>query len=227
MPDTKPPEPQTFMFADDGSVPNNAHLPFLVYRRAIDLIGSPDPEQVIENVFRRNGWGDMWRNGIFPYVHYHSMIHEGMGIARGRAKVRFGGNKGQEVDLSQGDVCVLPAGTGHQCLSASPDLMVIGAYPKTGKLRPLPRQQGRTRQGAGNHPARAAAGIRSGVRQAGPAAAALARLASEPAPHVRHRPAGPNSGTPSTRSMSMRATRPRTSAASPTTSRRLCAGSAA
>ena len=104
MPNTKPPEPQTFMFADDGSVPNNARLPFVLYRRAIDLIGSPDPEQVIENVFRRNGWGDMWRNGIFPYVHYHSMIHEGMGIARGRAKVRFGGNKGQEVELTQGDV---------------------------------------------------------------------------------------------------------------------------
>ena len=86
MPDTKPPKPQTFMFADDGSVPNNAHLPFVLYRRAIDLIGSPDPEQVIENVFRRNGWRDMWRNGIFPYVHHHSMIHEGMGIARGQHK---------------------------------------------------------------------------------------------------------------------------------------------
>ena len=43
MPKTKPPEPQTFMFADDGSVPNNAHLPFVLYRRAIDLIGSPAP----------------------------------------------------------------------------------------------------------------------------------------------------------------------------------------
>jgi uncharacterized protein YjlB len=126
-------EPTTFMFVDDGSVPNNPRLPFLFYRRAVDLSGTPDPEEAIEKVFRSHGWGDMWRNGIYPYVHYHSMIHEGMGVARGRAKVRFGGARGRELDLGQGDVCVLPAGTGHQCLWASPDLMVIGAYPKTGR----------------------------------------------------------------------------------------------
>jgi uncharacterized protein YjlB len=130
---TKQTEPKTFMFASDGSVPNNPHLPLLLYRSAIDLTGTPDPEAVIEKVFKENGWGDLWRNGIFPYVHYHSMIHEGMGIARGRAKVRFGGNKGQELDLMQGDVVVLPAGTGHQGLWASPDLMVIGTYPKVGR----------------------------------------------------------------------------------------------
>lgn len=130
---TKPSAPETFMFADDGSIPNNARLPFVVYRSAFDLIGTPDPETVIETVFRGNGWGDMWRNGIYPYVHYHSMIHEGMGIARGRARVRFGGNRGLEVELAQGDVALLPAGTGHQCLWHSSDLMVIGAYPKSGR----------------------------------------------------------------------------------------------
>jgi uncharacterized protein YjlB len=133
MPPTKPAEPETFLFSDDGSVPNNARLPFLVYRGAIDLTGTPDPEEVIEKVFRGNGWGGMWRNGIYGYVHYHSMIHEGMGVARGRARVRFGGNQGREVEIAQGDVAVLPAGTGHQCLWHSPDLMVIGAYPKTGR----------------------------------------------------------------------------------------------
>jgi uncharacterized protein YjlB len=130
---TKPSAPETFMFADDGSIPNNARLPFVVYRSAFDLIGTPDPETVIETVFRGNGWGDMWRNGVYPYVHYHSMIHEGMGIARGRARVRFGGNRGMEVELAQGDVALLPAGTGHQCLWHSSGLMVIGAYPKSGR----------------------------------------------------------------------------------------------
>ncbi|HVY00250.1 MAG TPA: hypothetical protein VHA55_10740 [Pseudorhodoplanes sp.] len=125
-------EPVTFLFADDGSIPNNPALPFVVLPGAIDLSGSAHPEELIEHTFARNGWGQMWRNGIFPYVHYHSTIHEGLGIARGRAKVRFGGNEGKELDLSPGDVAILPAGTGHQCLWASPDLVVIGAYPKTG-----------------------------------------------------------------------------------------------
>jgi uncharacterized protein YjlB len=126
-------EPQTLMFADDGSVPNNPRLPFVVYRGAIKLTGVLEPEKAIETMFRGHGWGNTWRNGIFPYVHYHSMIHEGLGVARGRAKVRFGGNNGAEVELMQGDICVLPAGTGHQCLWASPDLLVVGAYPPTGK----------------------------------------------------------------------------------------------
>jgi uncharacterized protein YjlB len=130
---TKPSAPQTFRFSDDGVIPNNPDLPFVVYRRAISLAGTADPEIVIERTFTAGGWGQMWRNGIYPYVHYHSMVHEVMGIARGRAKVRFGGEQGQVVDLMSGDVAVLPAGTGHQCLWAGPDLLVIGAYPKTGR----------------------------------------------------------------------------------------------
>jgi uncharacterized protein YjlB len=125
--------PETFSFADDGSVPNNPKLPFLIYRGAIDLKGSPDPEELVERTFAANRWGEMWRNGIYPYVHYHSMIHEAMGLARGRAKVRFGGNYGREIDIFAGDVCVLPAGTGHQGLWSSPDLVVVGAYPPSGK----------------------------------------------------------------------------------------------
>src|SRR5438309_1145759 len=127
----KPPAPVTAIFADDGTIPNNPALPLVLYRGGIDLAGTPDPG-VIEKTFSANGWGDMWRNGIFPYVHYHSMIHEALGVARGRAKVRFGGAAGEVLELEAGDVAVLPAGTGHQCLSATSDLCVIGAYPKRG-----------------------------------------------------------------------------------------------
>jgi uncharacterized protein YjlB len=130
---TNPSTPVTFRFADDGSIPNNPTLPFVLYRGGVDLTGSPDPEDLIEKAFGRNGWGNMWRNGIFPYAHYHSMIHEAMGIARGRAKVRFGGENGEAIDVMPGDVVILPAGTGHQCLSHSPNLVVIGAYPPSGK----------------------------------------------------------------------------------------------
>ena len=133
MPTLKPCAPETLMFTDDGSVPNNARLPFVLYRSAIDLAGNPDPEEVIARVFAENRWGEMWRNGIYPYMHYHSMIHEVMGIARGRAKVMFGGAQGREIELFQGDVVVLPAGTGHQCLWVSSELVVVGAYPDTGR----------------------------------------------------------------------------------------------
>jgi len=126
-------EPLALMFEDDGSIPNNPRLPLLIYRNAIDVAGTPNREDVIEAVFAKNGWGEMWRNGIHPYVHYHSAIHEVLGIARGRATVRFGGAQGREIELSSGDVAVLPAGTGHQCVRKGPDLMVIGAYPPTGR----------------------------------------------------------------------------------------------
>jgi uncharacterized protein YjlB len=130
---TKAPAPVTLKFADDGNIPNNA-LPLVLYRGAIDLAGSPDPEKLIEKTFAANGWGDMWRNGIYPYVHYHSMIHEAMGIARGRARVRFGGDNGEAIDVAAGDVVILPAGTGHQRLTQTTELVVIGAYPPAGKF---------------------------------------------------------------------------------------------
>jgi uncharacterized protein YjlB len=139
VPAAKHPEPITFVFADDGLVPNNT-LPFVIYKGAVD-VDNHHPEKTIEGLFGANGWGDMWRNGIFDYLHYHATVHEALGVACGHARVRFGGDRGQEFDLAPGDVAILPAGTGHQCLEASDGFSVVGAYPPGAKMhvtRPTP-----------------------------------------------------------------------------------------
>ena len=121
-------EPLTFRFEDDGETPNNPKLPLVLYRGAVDAKGA-DPAAAFEKAFGAHGWGDGWRNGIFDFLHFHTRTHEVLGIARGRAKVEFGGARGQAVELQAGDVAILPAGTGHRRLSCSPDLLVVGAYP--------------------------------------------------------------------------------------------------
>ena len=50
-------EPLSFVFEDDGLVPNNP-LPFLVYKGAVD-VANDHPEKAIEGLFVANGWGAM------------------------------------------------------------------------------------------------------------------------------------------------------------------------
>lgn len=132
-------EPLAIVFEDDGLVPNNI-LPFLVYQGAVTL-DPKQPEETIENLFETNNWGGTWRNGVYDCLHYHATVHEVLGVARGHARVRFGGDRGQELDIKAGDVAILPAGTGHQCIKASDDFCVIGAYPPGSRMeitRPTP-----------------------------------------------------------------------------------------
>jgi uncharacterized protein YjlB len=126
-------KPNAARFADDGLVPNHPRFAFIHYRGAVDLRAAPDPAAVLERLFEMNGWSGAWRNGIYDYVHYHPRTHEVLGLARGRARVRFGGAKGKVIRVKAGDVLILPAGTGHQALEASDDLVVVGAYPAAGK----------------------------------------------------------------------------------------------
>ena len=118
---------ETFLFADDGDIPNSS-LKLIVYDKAITT-GTGDPAAAFEALFGRHGWGGSWRNGIFPFHHYHSTAHEVLGIAKGAAEVRFGGEGGTTLHVTAGDAVLIPAGVGHKRLSATPDLLVIGAYP--------------------------------------------------------------------------------------------------
>ncbi len=128
MSDTKQePAVETYRFADDGVAPNSP-LPLVVYRGA--LPAGEDRAALCERMFAAHGWPDAWRNGIYAHHHYHSTAHEVLGIARGSARVRLGGEAGQTVELNAGDVVVIPAGVAHKSESASRDLLVIGAYPR-------------------------------------------------------------------------------------------------
>jgi uncharacterized protein YjlB len=121
-----------FRFRDDGKIPNHPRWPVIVYWSAVQLPRALDPAAIMEELFESNGWADSWRNGIYDYLHYHSRIHEVLGVARGSAKVRLGGDRGRTFKFGAGDVVILPAGTGHQCLNASRDFLVVGAYPPSG-----------------------------------------------------------------------------------------------
>ena len=125
-------KPQAYRFKDDGLIPDDPKWPLIIYKSPVRLPEALDPAAVFEDLFESNGWGDLWRDGIYDYAHYHSRIHEVLGIARGTGKVQFGGPKGRTLLLKAGDVAILPAGTGHQCLKASGDFLVVGSYSADG-----------------------------------------------------------------------------------------------
>ncbi len=114
---------------DDGLFPNNEKLTALLYKGAIMLHPDDEAECIIET-FKSNNWTNAWVNGIYDYHHYHSNTHEALGIFSGTALVQLGGDHGTTVELTRGDLIVIPAGVAHKCLKASDDFSCVGAYPE-------------------------------------------------------------------------------------------------
>ena len=122
-----PPHADAHPFSGDGRVPNSP-LPLLAYPAAIDLPAA-DPAAAWEDLFAANGWDRSWRNGVYPFQHFHSTAHEVLGCYGGSARVLFGGDQGTVVEVQAGDAVLIPAGVGHKNLGHSADFGVVGAYP--------------------------------------------------------------------------------------------------
>ena len=109
----------------------NSTLPVLIYKQALKLPRQKNKSaEIAQQIFLRNGWSNSWRNGIYDFHHYHSNTHECMAIASGNATVLLGGPGGKKAKLGQGDVIILPAGTGHKCMKCSEDFFCVGVYPQ-------------------------------------------------------------------------------------------------
>ena len=117
-----------YSFADDGIFPNSA-LPLLAYAQAHHP-SDTDLTRFFERRFTANGWPAAWHNGVYAFHHYHSSAHEVLGICSGRARLKMGGPSGMILEVSAGDVIVIPAGVAHKRIDASADFLVVGAYPR-------------------------------------------------------------------------------------------------
>ena len=114
----------------DAFVPNSL-LPLILYRTAL-----PPHVEIIEQRFLENRWLPAWRDVLFSHQLYHSNAHEALGVVSGRATILFGGPDGQQINLTGGDVVVIPAGVARKCLKQSADLLIVGAYPENGSPEP-------------------------------------------------------------------------------------------
>ena len=118
---------ETHFFKDDGIIPNSKY-PLLHYQKAFTAVGSTGAAW-LEQHFAKNNWTNSWRNGVYPFHHYHSTSHEVLGIYSGSAMLFLGGEKGEKIRVEAGDIVVVPAGVGHKNLGSSADFGVVGAYP--------------------------------------------------------------------------------------------------
>lgn len=119
--------PETHVFPDGGAIPDSV-LPLLVYRQVLRG-NSPDLPGRIEQGLAAHDWSGSWRNGVYPFHHYHSTAHEVLVVFDGSATLQLGGDQGKKFEVHSGDAIIIPAGVGHKCLQSSSDFRVIGAYP--------------------------------------------------------------------------------------------------
>jgi uncharacterized protein YjlB len=119
---------EIYNLTDDGIIPNSKY-PVVLYRNAFSVADKAAAD-FLENTFSENGWRNSFRWRVYDYHHYHTNTHEVLGVYAGKGILQLGGPHGEKMELSKGDVVILPAGTGHISLSYSENFAVVGAYPE-------------------------------------------------------------------------------------------------
>jgi uncharacterized protein YjlB len=109
--------------------PNNTTLPVLHYIKAFN-VHLWFAAWRIKNHFKKNGWTNNWKAGIFEYDHYHSNTHEVMAVLKGKTELLLGGKGGKKLEIAAGDVVIIPAGVAHCNLGKENDVVCIGGYPQ-------------------------------------------------------------------------------------------------
>src|SRR3954462_10913651 len=109
-------------------IPNHPSFAVVVYHD-VEPAASGDADAV-RALFAEHGWRGSWVDAVFDFHHFHSTSHEVLAVVAGRATLELGGPQGEAFDVEQGDVLVLPAGTGHRRATARDGFTVGGAYPR-------------------------------------------------------------------------------------------------
>ena len=120
--------PSMYILKDNGKFPNS-RFPVLHYPGAVS-VPVLFAAQRITSLFKRNGWTNNWRDGIYTYAHYHSNTHEAMAVIRGRTTLQLGGEAGTFIKMQKGDLLIIPAGVAHKNMGHQKDVICIGGYPE-------------------------------------------------------------------------------------------------
>lgn len=119
-----------------GRIPNTSiqNKPLMIYHSAFQTSASASTME--DHLSSVGVVTPQWRYTMFSQSHFHSTAHEVLCVARGKAKLCFGGEenpKRVEPTVEKGDVMIVPAGVAHRLLEdVGGDFNMVGSY-QTGK----------------------------------------------------------------------------------------------